>query len=191
MYEISYNPIYSEEGLINGVGVFARDITLRKAAEESIVRANFELDSFVYRASHDLRAPLRSVFGLVNIIKEEESAEQRNYYFGLIEKSISKLDFFIADLINFSRNSRLDVVSDKIDFKSILSDCIDNLRYMDNASAIEIIEDIKDDTEFFSDESRISIIFQNLLSNSIKYINTKATKHFVRISIETQKREPL
>ncbi|HEX8548814.1 MAG TPA: PAS domain S-box protein [Cytophagaceae bacterium] len=187
-YEISYNPIYSDESVINGVSVFARDITLRKVAEDNIMRANFELDSFVYRASHDLRAPLRSVLGLVNIIKEEESAEKRNYYFGLIEKSIGKLDFFIADLINFSRNSRLEVNSDKINFKTILSDCIDNLKYMENAAAINIIYNIKDDIEFYSDESRISIIFQNLLSNSFKYINTKATDHYIKIAVSTSKK---
>ncbi|HSZ26086.1 MAG TPA: PAS domain S-box protein, partial [Cytophagaceae bacterium] len=70
-YEISYNPIYDSDNQVSGVSVFARDITQRKTSEATIVQTNFELDSFVYRASHDLRAPLRSILGLVNVINSQ------------------------------------------------------------------------------------------------------------------------
>jgi PAS domain S-box-containing protein len=185
-YEISYNPIYSENH-VSGVSVFARDITQRKIAENDIIRTNFELDSFVYRASHDLRAPLRSVLGLTNLAKIEDDPEQRNIFLNLIDKSVNKLDTFIADLTNFSRNSRLDITVKKIDFKNILQETIDNLKYMDNADTIDLKIKIREKSEFYSDPTRFSIIIQNMISNCIKYQNPRAEKSWASIDIRSEK----
>jgi len=184
-FEINFNPIVSDKDGISGVSVFARDITQRKKTENAIIQANFELDSFVYRASHDLRAPLRSVLGLISLMKFEENEEQRNYYLTLAEKSIDKLDHFIIDLTDFSRNNRTEVNSEKIDFNAIIADCIDNLKYMEKAEEIDIRKNFKINVPFYSDAKRISIIFQNLLSNAIKYQNHKSVKPFVEISVTT------
>jgi PAS domain S-box-containing protein len=182
-YEVSYNPIYSDENTISGVSIFARDITRRKIAEDDIIRTNFELDSFVYRASHDLRAPLRSVLGLTALAKTEEDISQRNNFLTLIDKSINKLDTFISDLTNFSRNSRLEVTSEKIDFNLILQECIENLKYMDHADRIDIRIKLDTEIDFYSDVTRISIIMQNLISNCIKYQNTRIEDSYVEIDI--------
>lgn len=187
-YEVSYNPIFSEESVVSGVSVFARDITLRKMAEQEIMQANFELDSFVYRASHDLRAPLRSILGLSHIIKNEQNASERSRYLSLIEKSINKLDKFIFDLINFSRNSRLDISASKIDFGTIVNESLENLKYMDNASLIDLRTEIQTEIPFYSDPDRIGIILQNLLSNSIKYISLRKEKPFVMIKVLTSEK---
>jgi PAS domain S-box-containing protein len=185
-YEISYNPIFSE-GIVSGVSIFARDITQRKIAENDIIRTNFELDSFVYRASHDLRAPLRSVLGLTNLAKVEDDPEQRNNFLSLIDKSINKLDTFIADLTNFSRNSRLGISIEKIDFTSILNETIDNLKYMENANSIDLRIKIKENYEFYSDSTRFSIIIQNLISNCIKYQKVQKEKSWALVDIHTEK----
>ncbi|MFL5730209.1 MAG: PAS domain S-box protein [Cytophagaceae bacterium] len=185
-YEISYNPIYSEDR-VSGVSVFARDITQRKIAENDIIRTNFELDSFVYRASHDLRAPLRSVLGLSNLAKMEEDSDQRNNFLSLIDKSVNKLDTFIADLTNFSRNSRLDVTIQKIEFDHILQETIDNLKYMDNAGTIDLKIKIRGKYEFYSDSTRLSIIIQNMISNCIKYQNSRVEKSWALVDIRIEK----
>lgn len=182
--EVSFNPIYTRGGGISGISVFARDITLRKQAENELKRTNFELDSFVYRASHDLRAPLRSVLGLTNLLRIEQSAEQRNTYLNLTEKSINKLDNFISDLTHFSRNTRLSLNIEKIDFNAIIQDCLDNLRYMEHAEKIDSSLSIEQSVDFYSDASRIAIILQNLVSNAIKYQRREAGA-LVSIDIKT------
>lgn len=185
-YEVSYNPIYSDEGTISGVSVFARDITQRKLVENDIIRTNFELDSFVYRASHDLRAPLRSVLGLISLAKTENDEKERNTYLHLVEKSVNKLDTFISDLTNFSRNSRLEVTITKIEFRAIIEECLENLKYMDNADRIDTIININNDSEFYSDFTRINIILQNIISNAIKYQNLRNEESYVKIDIYVQ-----
>ena len=189
--EINVNPIFTEEGRLNGISLFARDITLRKEAENELKRTNFELDSFVYRASHDLRAPLRSVLGLVNILGFETNEEEKKLYLSLIEKSVNKLDNFIADLTNFSRNSRMEVKAEPIDFKHIVDEVMENLRYMENANSVTLHFSTQGSVPFYSDPSRISIIMQNLLSNAIKYRRHGSVlapfDAWVKVSIEYHK----
>lgn len=168
---------------IQGIVVNSRDITQRKETENELKKTNFELDSFVYRASHDLRAPLRSVLGLLNLIKMEANDEQRAVYAALAEKSINKLDSFIMDLTNFSRNTRLEIQMEKIDFEGIISECIGNLKYMENADQVKSIIEINQQEPFLGDPGRMSILFQNLLSNAIKY-QRPYVDSFVKVHIE-------
>ncbi len=168
---------------IHGVVVNSRDITQKKAAETELKKTNFELDSFVYRASHDLRAPLRSVLGLLNLIKIEPEEKARINYLGLAEKSINKLDSFILDLTNFSRNTRLEIKYEKIDFQALIAECIDNLKYMENAGRVKPIIEINEQESFFSDPGRMAILFQNLISNAVKYQKLYVDS-YVKISIE-------
>lgn len=182
-FELELNPIQNEQKEITGVCVFARNISQRKKAENEIVRTNFELDSFVYRTSHDLRAPLRSILGLLSIIKSEDNHEQRSTYLLLVDKSINKLDSFISDLTNFSRNSRLEIKIEKINFQEIIDECLENLQYMDYAHEVSVSTNIEGENDFYSDSVRIAIVFQNLLSNAIKYCNPRVEKSWIKIKI--------
>ncbi|HWZ21505.1 MAG TPA: HAMP domain-containing sensor histidine kinase, partial [Cytophagaceae bacterium] len=164
------------------------DITQRKTNEATIVQTNFELDSFVYRASHDLRAPLRSILGLVNIINNQANEDDKVNYLRLIEKSAIKLDNFISDLINFSRNSRASVDIEEIDFSAIILECKETLRFMEGADKVEFISKVKEGGTFHSDPKRIAIFMNNFLSNTIKYQNpNNKKKSFVNIQVITTK----
>jgi len=186
-FDFSFSPIVTEENVVNGVSVMGRDITQRKQDEENIKRTNFELDSFVYKASHDLRAPLRSVLGLVNLAVEEQNEIDRKHYLSLVEKSINRLDTFIEDLTNFSRNSRLDLKITKINFKQIINECVDNLRFMDQKNPIEVKLDLDLKADFYNDSSRLFIVFQNILSNAIKYRNIRNSSSFIHLNIVSEK----
>ena len=173
-----------EDNSVQGVVVNSRDITQRKDAEIRLKQTNFELDSFVYRASHDLRAPLRSVLGLLNLIRMESAETQKAAYINLAEKSINKLDSFILDLTNFSRNSRMEVQREEIDFQEVISECLDNLKYMEHADKVDVRVEISEENPFMSDVGRMSILFQNLISNAIKYHRLSADS-YVKIKVLT------
>jgi signal transduction histidine kinase len=108
IYEVKIYPIRGE-GKVTGLTLLARDVTKVIESEEQLTRQNdeltkinSELDRFVYSASHDLRAPLLSVKGLLNMIKLDDDKENTTKYLGLIEKSINKLDRFITDIVHHS-----------------------------------------------------------------------------------------
>ncbi len=143
---------------------------LRKQNEE-LVKINQELDSFVYNISHNLRAPLMSVLGLLNVAQLDESENEgpRSKYLPMMEQSILKLDETLREILDYSRNSRGEVTSNKVDFKQLLADCFDRVKYMKGSDVIEKRIDIEESFSFCSDVYRLSVIFNNLISNSIKY----------------------
>ncbi len=176
---------------------FGLDITSLKQHEEilrsknvELEKINFELDRFVYSASHDLKAPLSSVLGLISLARTEMRPEDQTTYYDMMERSIRKLDKFINDLIHFSRNTRLEIVSEPVDFESIISDRVDDLRYMEDAHKVRLEKSI-DKVAFWSDERRISTIFNNLISNAVKYHNPVAIDPWVKLSIEVDEQRAL
>ncbi len=176
-YEVKTFPI-NEVGNIKGVSIFVKDITDIKRSEMDLVnknrdleKVNQELDSFVYRVSHDLRAPLTSILGLISLMKLETDQSRFESYIDMQEKSVKKLDRFIRDIINLSRNSRLGVAIEQIKFRSLVQSLFENHKYTENAAQIVKTVHIKGKAPFYSDLQRVSVILSNLISNSVKYAN--------------------
>ena len=164
--------------------VIIRDVTARKRTEKELIKRNFELDSFVYRASHDLKAPLNSLMGLINIMAAESPDPAVQGYLRMMNKSVVKLDTFIRDLADFSRNARMEVETTTVDWQALVNETLDNLKFMENAERVEKQVEINQQGSFVSDAVRIGIIFNNLISNAIKYQNLQRTDAWVRITID-------
>lgn len=171
---------YPEFNWIEGACI---DITEAKNNLIALQKANFELDSFTYRASHDLKAPLRSILGLVNLAKEEELTPEIAHYFQLIEKSVLRLDSFVVDLLALSRNNRTEVVVDAISWEEQINNCLEGLAYMENYQKTEINLEIIQKEPFYSDPTRIDLIINNIIANAIKY-QPKNPNHQPKVSIK-------
>ncbi len=149
-------------------------------------KTNRELDKFVYSAAHDLRAPLTSVLGLIELAKMKPGEEELYKYLGLIEKSVVKLDDFIQEVIDYSRNSRLSIMAEKIDFEELIARIFDNHNYLSGASDITKKININENGGFFSDKGRVEIILNNIISNAIKYHVPNRKDSFISINIENK-----
>jgi PAS domain S-box-containing protein len=166
------------------------DISARKKAEikleeqnKELLKTNAELDSFVYSASHELRAPLCSVLGLIQLMGHEEKSPEKLEFLSMMQKSIQTLDVFINNIIQYSRNSRLEIEPEKINFKELISKSVSEFIYLDGTSKLEIITEDHENAEFYSDKSRIKIIINNLLSNAISYHNFLQPKPYIHIRV--------
>lgn len=143
-------------------------------------KTNQELDKFVYSISHDIRAPLASVQGLIEVIRIDP--KNREKYIDLIEDSIVQLDAFIRDILEYSRNARKEVEYTLIDIDSLIDSVISAVRYIKGADRIKLIKDINLKTPIVSDKMRLVVLLRNFISNSIKYQNRKIENPFVKIT---------
>ncbi|MDO1450678.1 HAMP domain-containing sensor histidine kinase [Rhodocytophaga aerolata] len=188
---------YESNGRIHSYRTILRNITDQKLAEQVLAthcqelkKINTELDSFVYRASHDLRAPLASILGLIEISKPEVDLQQRTAYLQLMSKSVHKLDNFIKNIISYSKNTRLEPTAEPIDFSKLISEVLDDLHYMEGVDKIAIQIKIEAASLFYSDPFRLQILFSNFISNAIKYRKPIA-EPYLQIKIETSEQKAI
>jgi len=176
-------PFRSAQGDITKFVTIRFDVTRRKAVEQDLKSKNYELDNFVYHTSHDLRAPLTSIMGLVNIIMLEDRPEQIKHYNKLIHDSVRKLDEFIKSILNYSRSNNSEEKAEPVDFVHIIEECKQELRYLKNFNLIDIQYTINSAETFFSDPIRLTIIFKNIISNAIKYLKANDNGSFLDIKV--------
>lgn len=170
-----------------------RDVTARRQAEElleqqnrELVKTNAELDRFVYSASHELRAPLTSVLGLISIARMGENDAAKTQILDLMETSVQRLDIFIRDIVNYSSNTRMDLSHERIDFEEMVHDCIEQLRYMPEVERVSIFTEVHGECDFYSDKRRLTVVLNNLLSNAIKYQDTDQEKPYIHVTVLLQ-----
>ncbi|WP_169513443.1 sensor histidine kinase [Flexithrix dorotheae] len=154
-----------------------------KIQNEELKKVNNELDQFVYRVSHDLRAPLASVLGLVTLAKDGVTEPELINYFNLMTKSVVKLDSFIQDIINLSRNARLDIESEKIDLKEMIEATFEDFQFSKNAELIDKQLMVIDHVSFYSDRRRLLVILSNLISNAVRYSAPGRRHPFIKVNV--------
>ncbi len=183
-------PIF-ENGKIVGAVCFSQNITqikknevMLKKKNKALKKVNNELDKFVYSASHDLRAPLSSILGLISLLNSDSSEEEKQMYYNLMKKSIKKLDDFIQQIVHYSRNARIGVIPEKIDLNELIDYSIENLQYMTNSQKIKTHIDNNPQIDVVTDKFRLGVILNNLISNAFRYADMRKEQPFINITIE-------
>src|SRR5690606_32767096 len=85
-------------------------------------KTNAELDRFVYSTSHDLRAPLTSIMGLINITLDSQNPDEVRRYLSLMKDRVHSLDDFIRDITDYSRNNRLEVKREPVKLAALATE---------------------------------------------------------------------
>jgi signal transduction histidine kinase len=156
---------------------------LKKANEELTIR-NTELDRFVYSASHDLSAPLKSILGLIRVAKLDNPDAMHRQYLDMMERSVFKLEDFIEEVVTYSRNTRMPLKFEGLEFRQFVQNLLQDHQYSPNFREIEFIIEDHTGEEMVSDITRMKIILNNLISNAIKFHWISADrKPFIRIAL--------
>jgi PAS domain S-box-containing protein len=191
-------PAYDDAGNIFGAIINWTNVNELKLAEiklkmqfEELQKTNKELDHFVYSVSHDLRAPLATILGLLNIAEIEDSGPTIKSYLKMMRGSIHKLDGFIKDILDYSQNARKEIQSREIDFNQMINDSVADLKMIPGAARLKTMVKIENSESFYSDASRIGILLNNLISNAIKYQDFEKTASIVSIGISISQEKAL
>ncbi|HYK77351.1 MAG TPA: HAMP domain-containing sensor histidine kinase [Daejeonella sp.] len=141
---------------------------------------NEELDRFVYSASHDLRAPLVSLKGLLLLTQQETDTSKIRLYMNLMQQSIEQQDQFIRDIIDFSRNKRGELSLQKVNLEKLIEESVNQhiFYFKDHPVVIKKQILVK---ELYSDPVRLKIILNNLISNAIKYGDQEKVENKIKI----------
>jgi len=150
---------------------------------DQLVKANSELDNVVYRVSHDLRAPLLSVKGLLGLLERlPDRRPEAIEYTSRAMRSVVRLDETISEILVFSRNSRKEIEPEEFSLKELIQEIFEDLRFVASPDH-KFMTSLSGDDRIFYDRYRLNIILKNLISNSVKYARKDIPDPFVSVDI--------
>ena len=146
---------------------------------DQLQKANAELDRFVYSASHDLRAPLSSLLGLIEVAKLDHAGVDN--YLDMMKAKIHDMEDFIKEIISYSRNARMDVRKQAINLRKTVDEVTEALTFSVGNPDICIENLVSADMVLHTDSMRLKIVLSNLIDNSLKYRDVNKEQPFIRI----------
>lgn len=162
----------------NGQFIMSRstvlDYTDQYRAHQTIEQLNHELESFSYSVSHDLRAPLRSIHGYTQILTEDYAPKldkEGQRLLTVVVNNAQRMAKLIDDLLDFSRVSRKDIASSRVNTESLVQSIISELRPTEPGRNIDIKLHFLDPCD--GDPNLLRQVWVNLLSNAFKYTRKK------------------
>jgi len=173
---------------IQGMVIILHDITEQKRQHFQLEKENKHLDQFIFKATHDLLSPIHSVMGILNLL-EHAGEQERSRYLQMARHSLFKLESLIDEVNNFYRVDKMAVANEKVDVKSLLEEEIVMLKNHPQAQNISFELDYEIATEVFSDSLRLKTIFGNILSNAVKYSDSKKAHSYIRIEMQAGEKE--
>lgn len=188
---LNITPVFDlEQRPMNFIAI-QQDITSEKLHEERImqkneelVKINKELDQFVYSTSHDLRSPLLSIRGLLDLLGVDQWDLPEREYLEMISESVNRLDHTILDILNYSRNARLDIQPVKFNLRSLVDATLQDLSSLHPSTRLEV--SWQGSEEVLLDEIRVSILLKNVCSNAVKYGRNAGDQAFVKVHVDTR-----
>ena len=179
---INYDLLYNIAG--SAIATFievAYILALNNSLNDRLIKANRELDSFVYSVSHDLRSPLMLTRGLIDISKRKiNEKEEVLKYMNLADKSISNLDDIIREILVYSRNSRTALLVEHFDIQPLIREIANGLQTTENSSCT-ITEEYTGSTSIRCDKGRLDTVLRNIITNSVKYRKKGGLACFVKV----------
>ena len=161
------------------------------AQNEELMKINKEVDSLVYSVSHNLRAPLMSMLGLINLARNENDIEALHSYHQMMEKAVHRLDDTLKEILDYSKNARQELQIGPIDFESLINETLEKMRFMPGFNLLEVKVSIRHQSEFQTDYYRLSVVINNLISNAIKYLDQNKQKPFLSITVNVDNEKAL
>ena len=175
--EVSGNVIKDAEGNFVGFVAITKDITERKNAEKEretligeLKRSNQELQQFAYIASHDLQEPLRTISSFTQLLARryrDQLDEDADEFIEFIVDGTRRMQGMIRDLLKYSRVQTRGEEFKQVNVQHALEQALFNLKVTIEESNAEITHD--ELPEVTADEKQLVQLFQNLISNAIKF----------------------
>jgi PAS domain S-box-containing protein len=166
-----------------------QDVTERKLAEENLRAVNKELETFIYKATHDLRGPLASIIGTITLGEKEIEDSEVKLLFDMIGVSARKLDNTLVGLVQSMNIKDTKIFDQKIDFGEITDETLKKFLNYKGYSRLNISRNISGPAFLYSNRPIMESIFQNMVENAIKYQDYNKEESHLTIDISENQSE--
>jgi len=173
--------------ILGNVSVYAM-IMIRKRNEQhrELANANQELDRIGYSVSHDLKAPINSMLGLVNLAQKEQNEKKLKIYLEMMRSTLEKQERFIKEMVAISKENRQVIKKEIVELDYLIEEVINAHKHMPVATGIKFYTHIGVH-RVFTDPHRLEAILNNLVSNAIKYHDQTKEEKTIEINTYSEK----
>jgi signal transduction histidine kinase/integral membrane sensor domain MASE1 len=150
-----------------------------------LLELNNELEEFAYRTSHDLRSPLISSLGLIDIAKnsiENKDTKTATTSLDHVKALIEKLNVLIQDILVLTEAKNLEEETQEVSIKELVIDSLESFSHLDNFDRLEIRQNLEFEGNINTKKMRLNMIVENLISNAIKYQDLDKEDSFIEIN---------
>ncbi|MCB0700815.1 MAG: hybrid sensor histidine kinase/response regulator [Chitinophagales bacterium] len=151
---------------------------------DELQKAYNELDKFAYSATHDMRGPILSVLGIIDLAKNADDIEDIKEMIEMMENAMLKLDNYIQNLHDHYSIRRGELNITEIDFNDIMKDMSDLYDITSKLKNVSFDKSVSQEGKFRSDDISIKIIVNNLLSNAFKYQRKNTDEKNVKLDMK-------
>lgn len=160
---------FDVDGKPMGLYGLCHDVTELIGLEEKLKASNHDLKTFIYRSSHDLRTPLTSVLGLVDLAKMEINDPMAIEYFGYIDGLTKKMDHLLLTLIEVMSVRDHELKIEDVDPGELLDEIAKSLKYQEGFDRINFHVEYQLSERVQTDRTLLHNIVFNLVENALIY----------------------
>jgi len=161
----------------------------KRRANSELELINKELNTFIYKAAHDLRGPVCSIIGLVDIASQTTEANDLSPYIQKISMSAHRLDSILLSLLEVMSIKNTVPVIAEINVKKTINDIITRVKEVETCTGIEFELNINSSASFFSDEAILKSILYSIVENAVKFNDTRKLSSYINISLIQSEKE--
>ena len=154
------------------------------AKNKELTSAYAELGKFAYSITHDVRGPLLSIIGALDLAKGMDDLTELRELLGLMSDAVTKLDEYIKNTHEYYKLKRGQLLFSEIDLNVLLSDIAALFKIAGRNNNIQFTSNVIQNKPFYSDEISIKMILNNLLSNAFNYQRKNAKEKYVDVVME-------
>ncbi|MFN0204092.1 MAG: PAS domain S-box protein [Bacteroidia bacterium] len=182
---ISGSPMTTPEGEIIGTVAIVLNITDLKEVESKLEDKEKELDSFIYRASHDLLGPIASMKGLAQLgVDEFNTLSEVRKYFEKMLQTANRLDTIVVDLVEVSETRHIDIPYEWIDVQDLINRVLSQLQFSPRKEKMKFYLEIDIDSYFYASRGLLFSILKHLILNAILFKDREKAQSYLKISVE-------
>jgi two-component system, sensor histidine kinase and response regulator len=174
----------------NCVEKYDRDVELKQKNAE-LEKALTELEKFVYSASHDLRAPITTIKGVLNMARIEKNWAKSEQYLEMIERSADKLNGFVTNIIHYYQNMKNDEILEETTLESLVDEVLERYSHFEQSKKIKYTKQINQSSPFKADIHRLRMVLNNVVSNAIRFRNQNIDNSEVSIEVLANKEKAI
>ncbi|WP_028981389.1 sensor histidine kinase [Sporocytophaga myxococcoides] len=141
----------------------------KERRNKQLEEKNKQLDEFSYIVTHDLKAPLNNMLGLIDVFKDEIRETNINDEFEMFVGQVEKMQKLVGNIVSYTRSGKENIVKSNVNLSNLLEEIIKFLPSKDGVS-VEVPRDIP---SIYTEEIYLEQIFNNLIGNALKYHDKK------------------